>query len=208
LYDNGLSRFHYFGDVKDGKTPVYHPHLNILVRGKYYDKRQLRLVKELLRDATGIPGLVVHYSYKSTPARMMHCLSYVTRATFLNEAWDGWLAHDLYRFHNSQAWGRWTGRPIQWEERVSSEDKPAIMVEKGICPACGGKIHWEKKVSWWPEGMSERYGWREIGKYVYTRMPQERGIGGNGGVLAPYNPFGGLDKPICGVYNIFDVLTI
>jgi len=169
LYDNGLSRFHYFGDVKNGKTPVYHPHLNILVGGGHYDKRELRRVKELLRDATGIPNLVVHYSYKTTPARMMHCLSYITRATFLNEEWDGWLAHDLYRFHNSQCWGRWAGRPILWKEEKTSEDE-SVTVENGVCPACGGKILWDKKVAWWLKDAPQGYEWREIGRYIYARV--------------------------------------
>ncbi|MBA7654486.1 hypothetical protein ES703_62366 [subsurface metagenome] len=167
----GLRRWHYFGDlVKElgegmksltwvdkasesspgGRGDRYNPHLNVLVSYGFITRGKFRRIKRALRAALQEPDLIVHYGYTREPARMVHALKYVTRATFLDWMWAPDVAASIYNFHNAQVWGRWDGEPA-WSlgdlegkpELADLPDPLAIeSLESGICPRCGKPLDW------------------------------------------------------------------
>jgi len=140
-YDRGLRRWHWFGDEAPA-TLGWNPHLNILVDGASLPKQQLEQIKATLRKWLDEPELIIHYSYRTTPARMTHALNYVTRATFRQVSWDPLAAQVVDGLHNSQTWGTWN-EPLQWH---SSREKELLKpLEAGRCPKCGGLIHWDSQ---------------------------------------------------------------
>ncbi|GAH93139.1 unnamed protein product [marine sediment metagenome] len=167
----GLRRWHFFGDlVKElgegmkslawvdkanesssgGQGDGYNPHNNVLVPYGFITRGKFRRIKRALRAALQEPDLIVHYGYTREPARMVHALKYVTRATFLDWMWAPDVAASIYNFHNSQVWGKWDGEPAWSLDNLEGEleladlpDPLAIeSLESGICPRCGKPIEW------------------------------------------------------------------
>lgn len=151
----GLRRWHWFGDSGQG----YHPHLNYLVEGGHVSRAQLRSLRRELASVLGLTRLpVVNYQYTRKPGQMWHHLSYVTRATFLDRAWDETLATELHGFRNVSWWGSWKGEAA-WSlddlggDRQGEDDTPAPgelvtigKLEDGKCPICGLPVRWGRAV--------------------------------------------------------------
>jgi hypothetical protein len=81
----GIIRYHWCGD--DGKT--FKPHLNILIPKGYIDERILETWRRqnaawfMKEFRTGeMPTGNLYYQYTKSPAKKLHILRYVTRATF------------------------------------------------------------------------------------------------------------------------------
>lgn len=145
-YDEGLRRWHWFGD-ENPEEYGWNPHLNIITRGKYIEKGNLERMKGYLRYVLGEPDLIVNYHYRKTPGEMMHSLQYITRATFKNKSWDPQIVGVVEGFHNAQTWGNWHG-PQLWS---LDEHRGVSELEQGRCPICGEPIRWDSKpveVSW------------------------------------------------------------
>jgi len=170
-FPEGLRRWHFFGDlVKElgegmksmawvdeasesspgGQGDGYNPHLNVLVPYGFITRGKFRRIKRALRVALQEPDLIVHYGYTREPARMVHALKYITRATFLDWTWAPDVAASIYNFHNAQVWGCWDGEQLwsldELEGEPELQDLPdPLAVEKlesGICPRCGKPIEW------------------------------------------------------------------
>ena len=167
----GLRRWHFFGDlVKElgegmkslawvdkasesspgGQGDRYNPHLNVLVPYGFITRGKFRRIKRALRAALQEPDLIVHYGYTREPARMIHALKYVTRATFLDGMWAPDVAASIYNFHNAQVWGKWDGEPawslddLEGEPELRDLPDPAAIesLESGLCPRCGKPLDW------------------------------------------------------------------
>ena len=127
-----------------------------LLRGVYmYEHRKsgylpapvLEAIKVSLRAALSVPELIVHYTHANTPGQIFHKVAYVTRATFLNESWDPYMAAELHDFRNSRAWGKWKDEPA-WglhDAAVEGEDTSGLEVadalgNRGCCPDCGAPL--------------------------------------------------------------------
>jgi len=166
-FPRGLRRWHFFGDlVKElgegmkslhwadkaseslpgGRGDGYNPHLNVLVPYGFITRGKLRRVKRALRAALQEPDLIVHYGYTTEPARMVHALKYVTRATFLDGMWAPDVAASIYNFHNAQVWGKWDGEPAWSLGDLEGEPELKFQhvadLESGICPRCGEPLDW------------------------------------------------------------------
>lgn len=144
-YDRGLRRWHFFGD--DGALRGWNPHLNVLVDGSFLPPVQMDVIKRRLRMVLGEPELIVNYSYTVKPAKMMHLLRYVTRATFRQVDWDPQMADEMCGFRATDCWGG----PKRWSDACEPawalEEKEVVAVnsavrafEKGRCPCCGGHL--------------------------------------------------------------------
>jgi len=140
-YARGLRRWHFFGDA--GIT--FNPHINVLVDGQYIPEGKLEGIKSYLRSVLGEPELIINYSYRKSPGEQVHTLKYVLRATFLDKSWDEELAQDLYRFQNTNYWGRWTDAPV-WGYKGKAKFEVIEKLESGRCPECGEPIDWGKAV--------------------------------------------------------------
>ncbi|MBA7671244.1 hypothetical protein ES703_79398 [subsurface metagenome] len=176
----GLRRWHFFGDlVKElgegmksltwvdkasesspgGQGDRYNPHVNVLVPYGFITRGKFRRIKRALRAALQEPDLIVHYGYTREPARMVHALKYVTRATFLDWMWAPDVAASIYNFHNSQVWGKWLSREelkahpelaawslgdLEGEPELADLPDPLAIesLESGICPRCGKPLDW------------------------------------------------------------------
>ncbi len=170
-FPEGLRRWHFFGDlVKElgegmksltwvdkasesspgGQGDRYNPHINVLVSYGFITRGKFRRIKRALRVALQEPDLIVHYGYTREPARMVHALKYVTRATFLDWRWAPDVAASIYNFHNSQVWGKWDGElawsldDLEGEPELADLPDPLAVesLESGICPRCGKPIDW------------------------------------------------------------------
>jgi len=170
-FPRGLRRWHFFGDLvkelgegmkslawvekaddssQDRQGTRYNPHLNILVPYGFITRGKFRRIKRALRAALQEPDLIVHYGYTREPARMVHALKYVTRATFLDGMWAPDVAASIYNFHNAQVWGKWDGEQSWSLDNLEGEpelkDLPDLLavasLESGICPRCGKPIEW------------------------------------------------------------------
>jgi hypothetical protein len=163
-YNEGLRRWHYFGDApedideviawltNDGNASTnYNPHLNVLVPGGYLPEEKLKYIQSMLRSALNEPELIVRYSFTDEPGRKWHLLEYVTRATFKDIKWDKFLAGSLFGFRNMHSWGKWDAEPV-WgltdlnssaKESMRGVDMEAIeKIGKGVSPDTGLPIHW------------------------------------------------------------------
>jgi len=144
-YANGLSYWHFFGDKRAGK---FNPHLNIIVEGGYMPKKELDLLKRDLPKLLGYDGLIVRVQYKETIFKRVHCLKYITRATFMDWRWDSGLADKLYRFNRAMSWGKWADLPDRWELPVDDDEvedekmKDVASLEENICPICNTPLRW------------------------------------------------------------------
>ena len=145
MFARGVSRWHFFGDQVGDQTPLYHPHLNYLVDGGRVDKKTLKDFRSYLKLALNLSREpVVHYEYSRSPARIVHWLKYITRATFLDYRWDSELAEELWNFRNITWWGKWKDEPA-WEFSPNGEsDYQVEQLEQGLCPVCGKPITWGK----------------------------------------------------------------
>lgn len=155
MFKRGVSRWHWFGDPKEGEDPPeFHPHLNILVDHGYIPRSGLEEIRKRIQKRVEVfvgrevEVVVVHYQYTRSIRKMLHWLKYVTRPTFLDYNWCPLLAEELYRFNNSHWWGKWDGDPV-WgfggdlEQFEEIQELDAVeKIERGICPVCGSKIEW------------------------------------------------------------------
>ncbi|GAH93154.1 unnamed protein product, partial [marine sediment metagenome] len=170
-FPEGLRRWHFFGDlVKElgegmkslawvdkasesspgGQGDRYNPHVNVLVSYGFITRGKFRRIKRALRAALQEPDLIVHYGYTREPARMIHALKYVTRATFLDGMWAPDVAASIYNFHNAQVWGKWDGElawsldELEGEPELKDLPDPLAVesLESGICPRCGKPLDW------------------------------------------------------------------
>ncbi len=144
-YARGLSRWHFFGE----SGAKYNPHLNVLVDGAYLAPAKLESVKARLRSALGEPQLIVNYSFRKSPAEMVHTLKYITRATFLDATWDIPLALELRGFRNVAWWGsgKWAAEPVWACDAAGIEGMAGVeKLVQGVSPNTGLPITWASKV--------------------------------------------------------------
>ena len=147
-FNRGLRRWHWFGE----KSHKWHPHLNVLIDGKYLDEKQLKSIKRGWTRILGTDKQNVRTSYKLTPADMAGCLHYVTRSTFLDYEWDMEMAMELKGFRNMVVWGKgkWDDEPV-W--KLDAVDRKVVEGEQldvkaidnivnNSCPKCGSRIKW------------------------------------------------------------------
>jgi len=114
-------------------------------RGKsgFMPKPLLDKIKAELRQTLNCPDLIVNYSKRDTPGKIMHCARYVTRATFRDYAWNEYMANELFNFRNIRWWGSWNNKPV-WDLRQAESEGVDVSglsavaeLQQGICPDCG-----------------------------------------------------------------------
>lgn len=179
-FDRGLRRWHWFGELDkapEGEAPVYHPHQNVLVDGRFLPQETLDDIRlawsKLLRKVLGLdytPVTDVHYQYAPTAGQMYHRVRYVTRATFKDLQWDEYMGRKLVGFRNAQTWGKWEGEPL-WQPEPD-DDPPAagaVAIAAGNCPDCPGEspIEWDSRII--RAAGLERTIWRDLGTGYYVR---------------------------------------
>ena len=155
-FKRGLRRWHFFGDVvKSGETPVYHPHLNVLVEAGYLQPERLRAIKSSWAAVLGIDEkrINLRYSYTDVPAKMWHMVSYVLRPTFGHWEWAADVAEQVIGLRNTLAWGTWGGEDL-WE--LPGEERP---MKRG-CPVCGSPVKWRGVTG---AGAFEDRDWKDLG---------------------------------------------
>jgi len=158
-YKRGLRRWHLFGEDHPGHglqghgLPPYHPHLEVLVDGKWLKRKQMRAIKQSWANILRVSVKRVNVYYSYTPAddikKKLHRISYALRPTFTDWRWDEPLAYELIGFHNAQTWGSrddWAGTNL-WEIDPQEDAAAAVVsLEGGICPLHGKyenvPIHW------------------------------------------------------------------
>jgi hypothetical protein len=152
-FKRGLRRYHFFGD----RSIKWHPHINILVEGRYLRESILDSIKKEWASVLGVVSNNYNpeVDYKSRPADMVGCLNYVTRSTFRDCDWDIDMACELKNFRNMVVWGRdWHGEKL-WQipvsKRVDAETGDPVNIEavtaiaeNKVCPICGSHITWHK----------------------------------------------------------------
>ena len=191
-FGRGIGRWHWFGDKKAGH---WNPHYNCLVDfgtadfendgTGYIPASVLEALKSELREALGVPDLIVNYSYADTPAGIAHKVRYITRSTFRHREWDTYMAQELHKFRNVRWWGSWKDEAV-WEladgesESVSESLRPVARLQEGWCPDCGcrlkvrGRSRKGKPVVWTPPVDAVYLGiWKaqEIAGSGYYRLP-------------------------------------
>ena len=154
-YSRGLRRWHFFGD----KSTKWNPHLNLIVDGGYLRLGIMAAIKRAYASKLGVDVVDVNYQYVRSPAKKVHRLKYVTRATFLDYEWDTEMALELYGFRNQLWWGSklwneeslWGLDDLEGKDRAELEndegeiDLAAVKsLESGNCPKCGEPIDWGK----------------------------------------------------------------
>jgi len=145
-YKRGLRRWHLFGEDHPGHglqghgLPPYHPHLEVLVDGKWLKRKQMRAIKQSWANILGVSVDRINVYYSYTPAndikKKLHRISYATRPTFTDWRWDEPLAYELIGFHNAQTWGSladWAG-PDLWEISSTGDGAAVVQLEGGLCP--------------------------------------------------------------------------
>jgi hypothetical protein len=162
-FERGVRRWHFFGEGKGQEARQYHPHLNLLVDGRWLSKEKLAGLKaswgRILRVDVSRVNLKTRFC--DTPRKILHRVKYITRATFLDWRWDEELARELVGFRNSSAWGSWDEAPA-WELPAGEEGWPdgyrVAMLERGVCPEDGTRIEWGGVVR-----SVGAVGWRHLG---------------------------------------------
>ncbi len=154
-FPRGFMRWHWFGDVKAGK---YNPHNNVIVEAGFLPPEKIEAIKSDLSRALLCPDLIVNYSYRQAEPEMVHTVKYITRSTFRDEQWDGYMAKQIHGFRNIRSWGKWSGVPV-WDCEGSAFYLAIEKLERGLCPDCGGHLNWGKKA------LSLHYlrGWQDMG---------------------------------------------
>lgn len=122
-FEESVSRWHWFGDGKivEGELELgeYHPHLNILVAGRYMRDDELNRIRDAWRrylevmSGESIDAVNIHYQYFKEPSQWMHKAKYVCRATFKRLKGNEELALALYRFRNSHYVGFGRGTELE-----------------------------------------------------------------------------------------------
>jgi len=153
-YKRGLRRWHLFGEDHPGYglqgqgLPLYHPHLELLVDGKWLKRKRMRAIKQSWANILGVSVKRINVYYSYTPAndikKKLHRISYALRPTFTDWHWDEELAHKLIGFHNAQSWGSkadWEG-PDLWEILKTEDTAAAVHLEHGFCPFDQTPITW------------------------------------------------------------------
>ncbi len=141
-YSVGAVRWHFVGDRH---PDVWHPHLNVLVPGRYIPRKRLAALKASLREALGLPpNASIHYSYRDTPAKLCHLARYITKPHWGRGglAWETDLALELHGWHNDAWWGRWTALPEAWALEGEGPTGALIALGEGRCPVCAEAICW------------------------------------------------------------------
>lgn len=148
-FSRGVMRWHFAGD----KHPeAWHPHLNVLVPGGKLSKDRLESTKSALREALDWPEAVIHYSYRSGPARLCHVARYITRPTWGGgPEWETEVAERMHGWRNDCWFGRWDG-PTLWSLTGDGEVGELVELEKGICPCCRERIRWGQAKAFAPGG--------------------------------------------------------
>lgn len=171
-YSRGLRRMHFFGD----RSPVYHPHLNVLVPGEWMSPAVLLQIKRSYARILGCPvsRVNVRVAVRRGPGQILHAVRYITRATFKRREWDLELGRRLLGFRNSGSWGNWSSVPAVWSmEKGKGEVTKALnarLLEQGVCPDCGGPVTWTG-VERWHQGAL----WHETGGGYYKMRGVEHG---------------------------------
>jgi hypothetical protein len=139
-FSRGMVRIHFFGDTP-GK---YHPHINVIIEAGYLSPVQLEMIRLSWAGILGVDTAVVNYSYTAEIPKMVHILKYVTRATFRDYTWDGYMAGELYNFRNMRTWGKWDGAPVWTLDKGAGAIEAVAKLEAGLCPICGAAVAWGK----------------------------------------------------------------
>jgi len=160
-YDRGLTRWHWLGDCKKcrgkgcesckytGAGRSWNPHLNIFIEEGYLDKKNFSAVVGALKEfcAKWIKNnlsielehpVTVHYQFTEDPDKKAHLLSYVTRATLRHNIQK--IRETVYKYRSTHSWGKF---PPSKEPATD----PGAMLEKGVCPCCGERVHYESFVA-------------------------------------------------------------
>lgn len=158
-YTRGLSRWHWLGSCPDCKGEgcgtcndtgagwKWNPHLHIFIEEGYLKGNEFNRVVRGLGEFCAkwmknnlfieLPQpVVVNFMYTADRDKKAHLLSYVTRPT---------LRHDVlheerettYKYRTTSTWGKF---PPSKEPATDA----GVMLEKGICPCCGEKVHYGK----------------------------------------------------------------
>lgn len=149
-YERGLVLKHDFGE----RSTKYAFHSNVLVDSGFKEPGVLEAEKRKLRRLI-YPRWVIEkwgdkldiwYSYRDTPAKIMHTLNYCTKATFLDYNWDPRLAEGLYRERYIVSWGKWE-EPEKWQLPRSEQNLESLVsLEKKQCPECGEPMTWNRRL--------------------------------------------------------------
>lgn len=165
-YNKGLSRWHWFGDCKNGtKTEPcrgcktckgtgaginWHPHLNFIIESGYMEKTEftnfteelktdvIRWIKNRFKHLNHLKWKGnVNYSYRKYEKQINHTINYVTRSTF--RIYNPEIADLLKGYRTTSTWGKF--EPCDH----LSENSELISLENSICPCCGGTVTWNGK---------------------------------------------------------------
>jgi hypothetical protein len=164
--------------------------IDMFLRGKsgFLPKPLLNRIKVELREALNCPDLIVHYEKRDSPGKIMHCVHYITRATFRDYSWNQYMAQELYDFRNIRWWGLWKGE-LAWELKQAEAEGEDIAgleavsgLQQGICPDCGKPLrvlhhsHTGQPVQW-SQPIDSTYlliwGAKEIAGTGYYRIPRQ-----------------------------------
>ena len=156
-------------------TMKWHPHMNVLVEGRYLEKSALtEIQRELslalvgawdveLSPSGGIKkiraGVILHYEYAEDSRedaqkhdkfvrQALHWARYIEKPTFLGVSWDPEMAAILYNFRNGSWWGTWKDvKAWELENQEDSEDLGDLIdLLESRCPVDGAPIRWEGKI--------------------------------------------------------------
>ena len=149
-FTRGNARWHWFGDKRAGH---WNPHYNVLVDfgtaqfendgTGFIPTAKLEELKTALREALGVPDLIVHYSYADTPAGIAHKVRYITRSTFRDKEWDEYMANELWNYRNVRWFGSWKDEAVWNLAEVDAEAeslRPVTQLQEGWCPDCGCRL--------------------------------------------------------------------
>ncbi len=161
-------------DAVTPSTMKWHPHVNVLVEGRYLEKSALAEIQRELSLALvgawdvelspkgGIKkinsGVILHYEYaedgEDAPKhakfvrQALHWARYIEKPTFLGVSWDPEMAATLYNFRNGSWWGSWKD-PKAWELETQEDSEDLgdlIALLECRCPVDGAPIRWEGKI--------------------------------------------------------------
>jgi hypothetical protein len=121
---------------------------------------------------------------------MVHLVKYITRSTFLNSAWDEFLAGSLFGFRNMHSWGKFNGPEVWNFKDLKGKDKAELngvnvvavaALGESKCPIDGLPIIWSKPmpIRWLNDlrvnqsNIIEDYG---AGFYRLTDVPLDIGM--------------------------------
>jgi len=174
--------------------------IDMYLRGKsgYMPKPLLDRIAGVLRESLNCPDLIVHYEYRNEPAKIVHSVRYITRATFKDSAWDGYMAQELFNFRNIRWWGSWQGEAVWQLSQAEAEGENIAGLEAvsklqaHLCPDCGQPLrvlhHSDRtgQAVQWSQPIDSTFlliwGAKEIAGTGYYRIPRQAR---SGTVLSP-----------------------